>query len=358
MRTKKLKAPSIQAGPEHQLSVIDQFASELSACTGLSMHDAKTVAYWAVQTHGMNELLKTPGLVVLGPSSTGKTTTMNALIEVVLNPDKASGENSDATARDEFKEGGTAIVEEADDIDEKLVRDRYDRGQAIRSVKRAGSRGKWTQDKFSIFGPTAMHRRVSFKDHAVNARVITVRTRPKGMVKPYDPGVFQGLRDAVVGLAHDVDWPKVSASTGIRSGDTWAPLLAVAEAVRDEEWLVYSNTQIVKAESALAEGQAEEHEPRVLDAVVALATRSGQSGPPRETVSLKEVTETFNGSERDLSSRQVGDIVRDELGLSTEKKGGVIRILTGGRGGLQGAAERIEAEDLWLDDDQDKDDVS
>ena len=58
----------------------------IQSSTCLNEYEARTLIYYAIATHGMHVLQKIPAMVFLGPGGTGKTTLLEILFVLVLNP--------------------------------------------------------------------------------------------------------------------------------------------------------------------------------------------------------------------------------------------------------------------------------
>lgn len=328
---------------------IERLTEALSAQTGLDEPSAKTAMFYAVITHRTEELVNCPILVISGPSSTGKTTTLNALKLLVKEPREIDGRNTPAVTRDELFEAHTAVVEEADDIDEKLLQARYAQGNPEIKINRAMGPG-YIKTSASIYGATILHRRKPFRDHATLSRAITLTTRPKsGDVTPFDPKAFEGMQLEIDALAGVIPWSAIPPSTGGRVTDTWEPLMQVANELGDEEWILWADEQVEAAKRVLSAGQAEEAQAIVFRTMLTLALggSTDTSAVPLERIQLSEIRHELAKEGIDYTAWQVGQVMED-LGLEKRQVGGQIWVYTDGAEQMVSVALTLGIEDYWV----------
>lgn len=196
-----------------------------------------------------------------------------------------------------------------------------------------------------LFGATALHRRIPFKDVAILSRSIVVTTRPQpGSARtPFKPESFSPLAEKLKELAMGMDWQAVKEQASDRITDTWVPLLEVAAWLGDEEWTTYAVTQMEKAATNLSLGQEEEPTQAVFSELLAIAVYGGKV---RERVEIKTIAEGMCSPK--LNSWQVGDLLRG-MGFKTKKTGGKQYVLTGGEDKLVEVGKALGIQDEWLE---------
>src|SRR5262250_3039450 len=216
----------------------------LTETTGLQALARKTVTYWTLATHSILHLTIFPLIALLGKMGTGKSQTLYIIESFARRPVRLSLRGMTTPAiRDKLVEAynGTAIIEEADsawrDTDgtvEHLLSDRYHRGSATASHKVKTGKDNWSSANKQYFGATALHRRIAFRDAALDGRTVCVRfradhTRQYREFNAQDPWNAEG-RELVSGLdfkPFDMERPDGIAA---RVFDTYKPLLSAAKA--------------------------------------------------------------------------------------------------------------------------------
>ena len=284
--------------------------------TSLNQNQATTLINFAIATYGLEQLGIFPILVFSGTGGTGKTTLLNILEQLSCNPINIGGKLSGPELRDSLNTDTTVLIDEADDMDEKWLIKRYSRQSAQHSVKRSVGDGGWVSEQLNLFGATALHRRLPFKDPAVLSRSIVIPTRKKKSVAPYNAEDFREYAGMLETLTRKVPWEKIQSSTGHRITDTWQPLLLVHQyGLGNEEWLSYAEEQIEKAKDNLELGQEEEPTAAVFQALLFLALEIDLQGNPtrksQERVLIRDIVKRLQGEGIDLGSWQVGQIARD-----------------------------------------------
>jgi energy-coupling factor transporter ATP-binding protein EcfA2 len=331
---------------------IQPLISLIEATTALDNDRAKTVIYYAIATYGLPKLEKCPVLAIYGPAGTGKTTILQILQAISYRPTGAlDGKMTKAALRDSLKDETTALIDEADNIHEEWLVNRYSRQSASTTVKQS-SFGEWQQIKRNLFGATALHRRQPFKDPAILSRSIVLSTKSKkGGVKPFKAEHFKSYADVLASVAETVDWEKVSERGGDRIADTWAPLLEVAELFGGEWSAAFADKEMEKARNDLDLGQQEEPSQAVFQALVALAMSEG--GYVKERVPLAEIT-CHVPDDLGLNSWQIGSLVR-EWGIRTKNAGGKQYAYVDGKAQLVEVAQVLGIQDEWLVGEADSD---
>jgi ABC-type cobalamin/Fe3+-siderophores transport system ATPase subunit len=305
-----------KGGIQMSLQIITNYADAITSACGLDENQAKTVVYWATATHAIDKLKKMPILVIQGGYGSGKSTLIELLKQICRSPMFIDGKVSRAEFRDSLKPFTTALIEEADDISEDWILKRYDKNISSTSVKRGGASQGWTREQLNLFGATVLHRRVPFKDPAIDSRSITIRTVHK-------PGnyIMAILDQSPLSImASQVDWFKPLALPSCRAGDTWMPLFQVAAHCVDGDWIKYAAVELAKAIASVNEGQGDEPNQIVVRKLVSLAIDSFTL-QLKQRVPLKDITKGLKDDGRNLNSWQVGKILRD-LGFEVRLSGG------------------------------------
>lgn len=198
------------------LQVITNYANAITSACGLDPNQAKTVVYWAIVTHAMDKLNIMPILVIQGAHGTGKSDLLELLGQICYSPIPINGKVSKAELRDSLKLNTTALIEEADGVDERLLLMRYSRRTSGTSVKRGSASQDWTREQLDLFGATVLHRRPPFRDPAVDSRSITIKTT-------YRQGNYTmpTLNAAdLASIASSVDWSNRIPFPDSRAADT------------------------------------------------------------------------------------------------------------------------------------------
>jgi energy-coupling factor transporter ATP-binding protein EcfA2 len=259
---------------------VDTLVAVLRKASGINTNQAKTCLYYAAATYLQADLL--PILVIIGKAGTGKSSLMKQLKGLVNKPHWTNAKTS-AALRTELskREYFTVFIEEGDKVDEDLLASRYDTETAKIAVRIEGENG-WRNTDLNIFGATVIHRRVPLSDLALRSRAIFIPT-------DYHPGNYEIQnvdRKQVREIARLVgEVPKTSH----RVENTWEPLIAVAEAVRDEEWLKYAQEQISQDKQALVTGQTFEPDKALIYTIRALMIKEIGGVTVAEPVLLRKI---------------------------------------------------------------------
>ena len=343
MNPSKAKGMGGADGSIHQLVTMIQ-----GAC-GLDTDWAKAISYYALATHGLPNLKKFPILLLEGPPGTGKSTILGILGQITNGPSHIDGSVSRAELRDSLNDTHTALIEEADRVSEGLVRNRYSDQTSETVVKREAARG-WNRESLDLFGATVLHRRVPFKDPAVQSRGITVHTRKADGRLKSDLDAFTPYQDYLASLATEIKWEQAVDLGGSRILDTWAPILLVAQHLADEPRLTWATNEIDRAEAGFDAGQEEEPAQLVFNTILALSLddHGNQMLKPKERIAMKAIRHELGDNELRLTSIQIGDIVRN-FGLEIKKVGGTQYVYIEGKEKLEAIHRELGLQDEWFD---------
>ena len=301
--------------------LINQAVNVLMTASGLTEMAAKTCVYYAVGTYGLEELNIYPLLVFYGATGTGKSAAMKALEKLVRKP-KWTGTNlTKAGLRDKLDEAkdATTFMEEGDIADEEYIANRYSRETSDSSVKRSGNFG-WVTIGVSYFGATVLHKRKPFNDPATDSRSILIKTRPHPGEKYYLPEIDESLREGLKQLWQIASGIYKMMETSGRTADVWKPLMAVANACDDADWLGYANNEVAKSADKLRLGQEFEPEAIVVNALIALSNGN-------QLASLMEVKDEIrNETNWQPTSWALASMLR-ELGFELKKSHGQRKVV-------------------------------
>ena len=327
------------------LQTVVTYATAITSACGLDINPAKTVVYWAIATHGIGKLELMPILAICGPHGTGKSRLMKVLGQICYQPRPLDGEMSKAELRDKLELNSTVLIEEADSVDERLILKRYSRQTANTSVKRGSASQGWTSKGIEFFGATALHRRLSFRDPAVDSRSIVVSTtnKPGSYTMPtLDP-------NPLAAIAASIDWshkvPVVAAING-RPGDIWMPLCQPAVACNDVDFMAHAIGEITKASGNLKEGQGREPVQLVLSKLTALAW-DDQQKIFRDRVALRAIEKGLKEDGANINSWQAGKALRDQ-GFEVRTIGGTQHVIGVSKTKLADAAKKLGIDDDLL----------
>jgi len=311
----------------------------LSHSTGLKDRDQKLVVYWTLATHALPSLNTFPLLALLGKMGTGKSQTLSVVENFSRHPGQLSLRGMTGPAiRDKFVEcyEGTAIVEEADqawkDADstfENLLSDRYQRQSATASHKVARNDKTWETLSQKYFGASILHRRIPFRDAALDGRTICVRFRADSSRKyrPFDTRDPWNVEGKLLVENLVVELPEVEQPDGIaaRIFNTYSPLLAVARLCGDEDFEKQALGRMQQDTLELREAQSSEPDGLVLGAIVEAVFGAGT--PDFRNIKLSTLSESIWRNHRfPFRPRQIGPIAR-ELGFETKPSHGVTVIV-------------------------------
>ena len=261
---------------------IECISFTIQRVSGLDDFNALVVAYYCLATWFVKSLNQFPILSVLGSNGTGKTQLLNLLGKITFRPYHftATGITS-PVLRDKLAEAhdGTAIIDEADTNDhlEEQLSTRYLRSTAATTVNVSGADGKgWNKREALSFGASIVHKRVPYKDPALEGRSVSINTvldQTKQYVKADDiePDIIEDIRNweqeiaASATLTDSLDIPDDIAP---RVADTYQPLVALASAADDQAFLDTMWSRLRQASENLKDGQLFEPRAMVLQALI------------------------------------------------------------------------------------------
>ncbi len=308
--------------------------SALAASTGLRALSRKLITYWTLATHALPNLGTFPILNLSGKMGTGKSQALKIIRSFGFGSRSLCLRNMTRPAiRDEFAacHNGTVVIEEADDAwqdsestFERLLSDRYQRDSAQAALKEPDGKHAWKTVEKMYFGATALHRRISFNDAALDGRTVTIRfmaDHTRQYVEfTYDDTAFveiaRAFRDVVI------DLPQIAQphNDAARVFNTFKPLLAIAELMGDTEFLTEVMPILYQQTLELKEAQASEPDGLVLQSIV---EGIFNSTPNWQNIKFSTLSDSiYRNHKANISPRQIGPLAR-ELGFSTRMSHGV-----------------------------------
>ncbi len=321
------------------IQIITNYAHAITSACGVDTNQAKTMVYWAIATHAIDKLKIMPILVLQGGHGSGKSTLMEILKQICHSPIPIDGKVSQAELRDSLKPNGTALIEEADWINENWILKRYAKQTSSTTVKRGSASQGWTRESLNLFGATVLHRRLPFRDPAVDSRSITIKTAYKQ--GSYSMPTLDGA--ALAAIASQVDWSKTLPLPSNRAGDTWMPLFQAASIFPDIAWIQFAASELKEAIASLNVGQDYEPVKLVYLKLLSLAI-DNKTQQLQQRVALKAIEKGLKDDGEHLNSWQVGKILRD-LGFEVRTIGGTRYVL------VDKAHLLKVAKELGIDDD-------
>jgi len=233
----------------------------IMGASGMSKEQAKTCLYYVIATYFLpDEIELMPILAIIGPQGTGKTELLKQLAKMANSPKWVGGRTYPAL-RDKLGKTITALLDDADNIDEEILINRYSKVDSVIEHNVQVPFG-WVTEKTDVFGATIITKRQPFKDSAITSRSIIIKTQ----YKPGDYKVkrFRNVHEVLSEKAEAIDLEKMGKPTSQRVKNNWMPLQAIANYFKDEEWLEYSNKEIQGSTRVLRAGQTYEPEQALL----------------------------------------------------------------------------------------------
>lgn len=307
------------------LAQMNELSHLIVSMSGWNIVEAKTIVYWCISTYGYDKLQKFPVLVIFGQKSSGKTTALKMIMSLVKTPPrrKRTVENmvlqggfSEAINRDMLAHGGTHLVEESDEFDEKFVNNVFDKfNRNITVNERSSSTEKgWKKIRVKVSTALAMHKRKPFKDEATDERCIQLRTRKvdlgmNGRLPPNIPVIADYLATCEeIAKTLSKTWEEVPDEAVNRETDKWNPIRHVAEKLGDTDFAEYVSTQIRNELELSAHTLSDETDVAVFRSVLAMAHHS--SSDIYERVQTSEVKNNLKIEGIDLTSQNINKMAR------------------------------------------------
>ena len=319
-------------------SVTKRIALMLHQVTSLPEIKERAASYYCLATWFLDRINPIPLLCILGPNGTGKSQLLSSLGHLAYQPYRFTASNmTPPTMRDELGKAHdrTAIIDEADaDGLESFLNLRYLRETAICYVKIPAGPDRWKTCPIPIFGPSIVHKRVPFKDPAVDGRSIIINTVPDNSRRYLraDNLKEEEIADLQIAQAKLKVSLKISANPYIpkdiapRVADSYRPLIALASIEQDDEFLKPLFESLLLATRDLADGQSYEPGPIIVQALLRALTNNEQialRNVKLEGDLIKIIQYEFGFN---LNSRQVAKILRG-YGFELRRIGGPYSVI-------------------------------
>jgi len=318
--------------------IVDAIAATLHLVTGLDGFEERMCAYYCLATWCINQINPFPLLCILGPNGTGKTQLLTAFKRLAYKPHAfTASKMTPPTIRDELGEAHeqTAIIDEADiDSLEEILVLRYLRETAICYVKIPSGSGGWITRTIPIFGPSIVHKRLPFKDPAVDGRSIIINTVAKPnrsyiRASQLNEGAILELQKAQEKASAALKLPsyqRIPKGIAGRVADSYKPIIALASIEQDTAFIetIWERLRITTQD--FADGQSYEPGPIVVQALLSCLTVNEQiqlRNVRLEGDLVKKIQYDFGYN---LNSRQVAKILRN-YGFTLRRIGGPYSVI-------------------------------
>lgn len=338
---------------------IHQLSDPLIAATGLDEQDAKTAVYWRLGSLKIKERQTYPPLLFAGPSGSGKTSSMEAIKG--MHPESAYAFSctgvTPASSRDELAKAlnMVAFAEEFDLLTDvhssiKYFQARCDRKTSSHAFKdKTNDNGAYHPKTVELFGATVLHSRNVLSEPAMVSRSITIATRHSDKESFPD---FAVPSSTFLALYEAIDW-EVKATGVVAKGrlyDTWYPVLQIAAALGDQDWLDWAGEKVRWLQQRLEEAAGYDHKQLILSRIVELIA-DNDATPTEEIWSRLNVSTDIGEYLRrngipDISGWEVADTIK-EFGFLTKRRGGRLWLYPTAAS-LFCACDSVHYEDEWV----------
>ena len=319
---------------EHEESLLESIEAYINSYCDLPADFIKTAAAYALFTWVYDRFAEVPYLRLTGSFGTGKTRFLLTIGSITYRPIFASGASTVAPIFHSLNDyRGTLIMDEADfrfsdekaDIIKILNNGNLKGFPILRCAKRAN--GEFDPKAYNVFGPKIVATRGRYDDPALESRFITQTVWPKTVREDIPINMPSRQQTEALKLRNqllmfrfrnfhrtDIRPDLDDLGTEGRVSQIFRPLLSV---IPNDEYGKAVAKQAMKSHQAVR--AAREDQVEVL-AVKALMKLSDKARAP-SLKALSDVIEQQSG--RAMSPRQLGHVIRNKLGLSTIKRGGV-----------------------------------
>lgn len=308
--------------------------------SGLRDFEGLICSYYCLATWFVKHINPFPLLNVTGPNGTGKTSLLAVFNRLAFQPHMFTAKGmSGPVFRDELGEvhEGTAIIDECDsdkDDVEALLMMRYLRETAVAYKKVPADVAGWKTVEIPIFGPSIIHKRLPFKDPALEGRSISISTVPN-MSQKYirdidlDDNLINGFRVQQMDILESTTFSQnceVPEGVAPRIADSYRPLINLASIARDEEFLKELWIRLKEATQNLKDGQSYEPGPIVVQALISALTKNGNLAIKNVKLEGELVRIIQYDFGHNLNSPQIARILRG-YGFTLKRIGGPYSVI-------------------------------
>jgi hypothetical protein len=320
---------------------IDNIVGIFHQVSGLRPLEERISAYYCLSTWFLNKINPFPVLCIIGPNGTGKSSLLAGFERLAFNPYKFTAMQMSGPAfRDELGKAheGTAVIEECDstsDDIEAYLGLRYMRETAVCAKKIPAGIGAWKTIYIPIFGPSIIHKRIPFRDPALEGRSITITTAPDlsrkyKRIENFGDDVLGEIKVQEAKIKLEVkltDSPSLPDEVAPRVADSYKPVISLMTAAEDTEFLKLLWDRLREATQSLKDGQQYEPGPIVVQALISALTKNEDlviKNVRIEGELLKIIQYDFGFN---LNSRQVAKILRG-YGFELRRIGGPYSVIS------------------------------
>lgn len=310
----------------------------IESCTGLNRLKSYTLICYAGLSYTLQHLPQCPTLVLFGGMSTGKTTALDILSEIAVNspsgyePLRIIEHPTSPVLRDCMDSNPIVIVQEADTVDEALIKSRYER--FVHRTNRMTGMKTTAPVNQGLFGALALHKREPFKDPATESRCIVLNTVKKEytQIKRYQKGTLGILPPILNPLASVFPASQVHNLPAGRPAYNWGLLDLIAQILPFQEpnWIQYKDQRIKEDTETTSQGQDEEPTSLVWSQITEISVVYPVDKPPfyslhRGRIPIQELRDKLEAKGHEFSSWQLGQLIRN-IGFETKKQGGTMYV--------------------------------
>lgn len=309
----------------------------------LDIYQSKLCVYCGILTYKVEEMDVFPILVLYGPHGTGKSTIERLMVQLVYNPVPKPnfskliewnglklGTDTLPSLRDTLGQNTTALIEEGDapKNKEKLIADRFSRQTAVWGYMKEKDIG-YAQTKANFFGATVIHKRSGFRDPATTSRSIFIKTKLQPDKQRVHTTFTKEEIDIFRSISQTLGFKPFSPNN--RTEQLWNPMLAIAQSLKDIEWISWALEQLKEQEKSHISGTTYDPQAAIIHAILNIATEEDTSKPPKQTLKegKYELTKIQDFVDKNLGvKKSISEIqhILQLLGFDVKMKQGVPRV--------------------------------
>lgn len=294
----------------------------------------KTAAAYIMLSWVYDRFNELPYLRLSGTFGTGKTRFLLTVGSLAYRPIFASGASTVAPIFHSLsKYRGTLVMDEADfrfsdekaDVTKILNNGNVKGFPILRCVK--SKSGEFDPEAYNVYGPKIVATRGSYEDPALESRFITEKAQVKSVASHIPVNLPQDQQLEALSLRNQLllfrfrNWHRTDIRPDLhdynvqgRVGQIFRPLLSVVYATKDRD--IVARVAMTSQESVRA-SRENRLEVRTLQILTSLSAC-------KQPLTLKAICEELASRYGySVSSRSLGHIIRNKLGLATQKRNGI-----------------------------------